>query len=527
MDKPHMEQSNLKYFLYARKSSENEDRQVASIPSQITELKKLAAQSNLQIVEILTEEKSAKSPGRPIFSKMVEDIKKGKAQGIICWKLDRLARNPIDGGAITWMLQQSVLKHIQSYQRSYYPTDNFLMISMEFGMSNQFVLDLIANTKRGMRSKAQNGWIPHKPPIGYLNNRNNPNLPPIYKDPERFQVVRSFWDSILKTRCSVDSLYFKAKAMGTTHAEGTVISRTKFHEIFKNPFYYGYFRWGDDIYQGKHEPMVTKAEYDLVQDIIRGKRPVKLNKHVFAFTGMIQCPCGAAITAETKTKHQKNGNVHKYTYYRCSRRIDPNCSEPPIRDSELEIQILDLLDQITIPPEFHQWAMKYLREEQSKEIESRESLLALHRKRLDAFRKKLDTLVEMRLSGELSSEEYLSKKQTLLDGCQKAEELLKDDSHRAETWLDRAENLFQFAETAKKRFEEGDLQTKKEILSCLGTNFELSVRTLRLSTRKPLVYLQKLAPEVQALHRRLEPLNHADYRERLENLYASNPAWGG
>ncbi|OGR56807.1 MAG: hypothetical protein A2034_03145 [Elusimicrobia bacterium GWA2_38_7] len=186
-----------------------------------------------------------------------------------------------------------------------------------------------------------------------------------------------------------------------------------------------------------------------------------------------------------------------------------------------------MLDQITIPPEFHQWAMKYLREEQSKEIESRESLLALHRKRLDAFRKKLDTLVEMRLSGELSSEEYLSKKQTLLDGCQKAEELLKDDSHRAETWLDRAEKLFQFAETAKKRFEEGDLQTKKEILSCLGTNFEFSVRTLRLSTRKPLVYLQKLAPEVRAIHNRLEPLNHADYRERLENLYASNPAWGG
>src|SRR3989338_4645087 len=504
MDKPHMEHSNLKYFLYARKSSENEDRQVASIPSQITELKKLAAQSNLQIVEILTEEKSAKSPGRPIFSKMVEDIKKGKAQGIICWKLDRLARNPIDGGAITWMLQQSVLKHIQSYQRSYYPTDNFLMISMEFGMSNQFVLDLIANTKRGMRSKAQNGWIPHKVPLGYLNNSNKDSkLPPIYKDPERFNFVRLLWDMLLRTRCKVESLYIKSREMGLTYSNGRNISPSKFHETFKNSFYYGYFRWGDEIYQWKHEPMISKAEFDLAQDIIRGKRPVKLNKHIFAFTGMIHCPCGAAITAENKSKYQKNGNVHNYTYYRCSRRIDANCSEPGIRDSELEIQILDLLDQITIPPEFHQWAMKYLREEQSKEIQSRENLLALHRKRLDASRRKMDSLVEMRLNSELTTEEYLSKKQSLLDEQQKAEELLKDDFHRAETWLDRAEKLFEFAETAKKRLEEGDLQAKREILNCLGTNFEFSVGTLRLSTRKPLVYLHILAPEVQALHLRL------------------------
>ena len=101
----------IRYFLYARKSSENEDKQVASVPSQIEELRKLAQQMNLNIVEVFTEEKSAKAPGRQVFSQMIEDIHKGRAEGIICWKLDRLARNPIDGG----MIIIPAIKHVSNY----------------------------------------------------------------------------------------------------------------------------------------------------------------------------------------------------------------------------------------------------------------------------------------------------------------------------------------------------------------------------------------------------------------------------
>ncbi len=524
-----MNEESLKYFLYARKSSENEDRQVASVPSQIEELQKLAGQLKLKIIRVFTEEKSAKAPGRPIFAEMLERIHKDEAQGILCWKLDRLARNPVDGGAINWMLQQSILKHIQTYQRAYHPSDNVLMMSLEFGMANQFIIDLSANTKRGMRSKAQNGWIPHKPPVGYLNNRYNaPELSPIYKDPERFEIVRKLWDTLLQTRCSVQSLYEKSLAMGLTTTEGRTISRSKFHDLFSNPFYYGYFRWGEEVYPGKHDPMVSKAEFDLAQEIIHGLKPRTQHHHAFAFTGMMRCGgCGASITAEEKTKTQKNGNVHKYTYYRCTRRINPDCNEPPVRDSELETQILDLLDGITIPPEFHQWAMKCLREEQSKEIENSEGLLDIHRKRLDASQKKLNALVEMRLNGELNSEEYLSKKETILQERQKCEELLTDGSSRADTWLDRAEKLFDFAETAKKRFEKGSLDVKREILSCLGTNFTLKVRTLHLETMKPLILMNQVAPAVQALHKRLEPHKIPISQGALEVLYAKNKGWGG
>lgn len=94
----------LKFFLYARKSSESEDRQMASIDSQVKELNKLAEELNLEVIGKYTESMSAKSPGRPIFNDMINRIQKGEANGILCWKINRLARNPIDGGTISWLL---------------------------------------------------------------------------------------------------------------------------------------------------------------------------------------------------------------------------------------------------------------------------------------------------------------------------------------------------------------------------------------------------------------------------------------
>jgi len=188
----------MRYIIYCRKSSEAEDRQVLSIESQITELKKLAERLNLEVVEVLTESQSAKSPGRPIFNEMIKKINQGKADGIICWKLDRLARNPIDGGQIIWILQKGIIKHIQTFDRSYYPEDNVLLMSVEFGMANQFILDLSKNVKRGLRTKLEKGWRPNLAPLGYLNSRTKgKGKNEIIKDPERFDLIKKMWKLML------------------------------------------------------------------------------------------------------------------------------------------------------------------------------------------------------------------------------------------------------------------------------------------------------------------------------------------
>jgi site-specific DNA recombinase len=181
----------IKYFMYARKSSEAEDRQAASIDAQKDELLKIAQEQGLTIVEILTESQSAKKPGRPIFNKMLERIYKGEANGIICWKLDRLARNPVDGGQISWMLQQNAIAEIVTYGRTYYPTDNVLMMQVELGMANQYIRDLSVNVKRGLAKKVREGWLPSMCPIGYMSTPDrDKGFKTIMKDPEKFPVVK-------------------------------------------------------------------------------------------------------------------------------------------------------------------------------------------------------------------------------------------------------------------------------------------------------------------------------------------------
>ncbi len=186
-----------------------------------------------------------------------------------------------------------------------------------------------------------------------------------------------------------------------------------------------------------------------------------------------------------------------------------------------------MLENIRIPEEFHKWAIKYLKEEQSKETNDSKEILESQLRRLDDSKKKLNSLFEMRMNEELSAEEYKQRKEKLLEEKLKYEQLISDTNYRFETWLDNAEKLFTFAETAKERFETGSLIVKREILACLGSNLILQDRRLNIQLLQPLNVFVKLAPEVKALHIRLEPLQDQPEQEFLEALYAKNEKWLG
>ena len=143
-------------FTYTRKSSESEDRQVQSIEDQVKRLKKLAENLNIEIEKIYTESKSAKKPdNRPLFLEMIKQLQNGEAEGILCWQINRLSRNPIDSAQVQWLLQQGIIKSIQTIDREYLPDDNTLLFSIESGIANQYIIDLRKITQRGTESKLE------------------------------------------------------------------------------------------------------------------------------------------------------------------------------------------------------------------------------------------------------------------------------------------------------------------------------------------------------------------------------------
>src|SRR5205807_8244946 len=138
-----------------------------------------------------------KAPGRPMFNSMMERLYRGEADGILCWKLDRLARNPVDGGAIIWAMKEHGLTIVTPFQTYGQSEDNVVMVYLEFGMAQKYVDDLSRNVKRGLQAKAEMGWLPSLPPLGYINHAGPDSRKVIVKDPERFEMIRKCWDLML------------------------------------------------------------------------------------------------------------------------------------------------------------------------------------------------------------------------------------------------------------------------------------------------------------------------------------------
>src|SRR3989344_6093989 len=166
-----------KFFLYARKSTDVEDKQVLSIEAQLTELRAFGKQQKLEVFQEFVEKQSAKIPGRPIFNDMISRLEAGEANGILAWHPDRLARNSVDGGKIIYLIDCGHITALKIPQFWFEPTpQGKFMLNIAFGQSKYYVDSLSENTKRGLRQKVRRGEYPGLVPIGYINDVRNKSI---------------------------------------------------------------------------------------------------------------------------------------------------------------------------------------------------------------------------------------------------------------------------------------------------------------------------------------------------------------
>ena len=181
-----MQNQTMRYFLYARKSTDEPDRQILSIEGQLAELREYAKKDNLIIVKEFIESKTAKEPGREKFNDMIAAMEQGTANGIISWHPDRLARNSIDGGRIIYLVDTGKITALKFPTFWFDPTpQGKFMLSIAFGQSKYYVDNLSENIRRGFRQKLRNGIWPCCAPLGYLNDKNTRTILPDKDRPGR------------------------------------------------------------------------------------------------------------------------------------------------------------------------------------------------------------------------------------------------------------------------------------------------------------------------------------------------------
>lgn len=347
----------LKYCLYARKSSESDERQAMSIESQVKEMLDLAAREGLEVVEVRREAHSAKDSGqRPVFTEILEDLKRQRFNALLTWAPDRLSRNAGDLGSLVDLMDQRLLVEIRAQGQRFTnaPSEKFLLMILcsQAKLEND---QKGVNVKRGLRARCEMGLWPAQAPTGYLNDKRADRRGYVSPDPERAGVVRQMFEKVAYEKWSGRKVYHWLRfglnfrsALGNKH-----LTLSNVYLVLQNPFYAGTFeypRGGGVWYQGRHEPIVTRALFDEVQaQLKRDALGAGRGSKEFAFTRLMTCGlCGSGITADEKVKTQKNGNVHRYVYYGCARSRDKDCPCGYVREEELVRQFVEILGQVDI-----------------------------------------------------------------------------------------------------------------------------------------------------------------------------------
>ncbi|HBE89670.1 MAG TPA: hypothetical protein DDW41_00475, partial [Candidatus Andersenbacteria bacterium] len=465
----------MKYIIYARKSTEEDDRQVLSIEAQQVELKEFAAKEKLEIVASLCEAKTAKEPGRTVFGEMLDTLERGEAGGILAWHPDRLARNSVDGGRIIHMLDTGKLKDIK------FPTMTFentpqgkFMLSIAFSQSKYYVDNLSENVKRGIRQKLRRGEWPSLAPIGYINNPRTRN---IQLDPEKAPLVRKAFELYVTGDHTLYSLRQALADIGLCSVSGKLLPVSGVQHLLQNPVYYGMMRVKGDLYSGCFEPIVRKDLFDEVQRVMAGRaKKQHKRKHEYPFIGFMHCAsCGCAITAEKQKGHH---------YYRCTKKRGKCEEKKYLREESLLEEARRIVEQVSLPDS---WAENMLRrldtEKAEDKLQNRAAVQHLKVEKRE-IEKKLERLLDLRLEGVLDTAEYVAKKNPLASRKHEIEQKIKDAERGGNDWLELMREIILQSRDAKMLLSRGKPEEYPTFLRNVGSNFLLKGNALRWEPRR-------------------------------------------
>ena len=522
------ENPHYRYFLYARKSQESEERQVLSIGSQKEKIETIFP--DLKIVDTLEESKSAFKPyERTVFLDMIERIRSGEADGIVSWHPDRISRNEIDAATVTYLVRTGVIKDLKfgSYNFDNSP-EGIMMLQMALSQSQYSSSKLSKDVKRGLSTKLKMGIRPNKAPQGWLNDYISPKgMKTISIDKKRFPVLRKCWDLMLTGNYTPPQILKKLndewgyRTRKTKRTGGKPMSRSGIYLMFNGKFYAGLIKQQDEIWtKGAHEPMVTLEEFDRVQRLLGKKGNPRAKQYDYCFKPLLACgECQGSITAESKRKILKNtGETKEYIFYHCTHNKDKNCKQGSIEERQLKKSMEAEMDRYTILPQFKDWAIEMLNKYNDSEIKQRTDIHKMQSQAVLTRQGEVDNLTKMRYRGLIDDEEYLREKKGLQSKITKLKEELGDTERRAENWLELTEKTFEFITYAAHHYKEGSFEERRTILSGFGSNFLIQDKKLQMLPHEWLIPIDEKYKQLEKEYLSLEPEERASESGRSARL---------
>ena len=455
-----------KYFLYARKSTEDEERQIMSIEAQLAELAEFAKRENIEIAEQFIESKSAKKPGREIFNQMMTKIYETEEPvGIIAWHPDRLARNSVDGGQIIYCIDTNKIASLRFPTFWFEPTPQGLfMLQVAFGQSKYYSDNLSENVKRGFRQKLRRGEWCSLAPFGYTNNPKTRNIEP---EETKARIIAKVFDEFSTGNYNLRTISERLSFWGLVSKTGKLLCKATIQRILTNKAYLGIIDHDGECFEGSFPAIVSKVTFDKVQQVLKLRAKPRHSKksHGFPFVGLFRCgECGAMITAQ----YAKG----KYIYYRCTKRLGP-CSQKYLSEKELVEQLKRELSKVALCED---WKEKMLAQVEVWEKETKQSSHIFAQNLVEKIKltdEKLDKLINTFLDGDIEKETYLKKKEELIKTKKDLSTQRSDFGRIGNNWIEPLKNWIISAHQAEKLAFGNDYHEMKSFVKKIGTNHQL------------------------------------------------------
>ncbi|MDR1327478.1 MAG: recombinase family protein [Heliobacteriaceae bacterium] len=476
----------MKAVIYARVSSDEQQKEGFSIPAQIELLENYAKRNNIEVVKVYEEAQTAKQAGRVKFNEMLNFLHASKdINAILVEKTDRLYRNfkdyvLIDENKFEIHLvkeNEIIGKNATSHQK--------FVHGIKVLMAKNFIDNLSEETKKGRFKKVQEGYFIAQVPYGY--KKLDPRTTVI--DEEKAPFVKRAFELYSQGELSLDKVREKLYSEKLFYLPSTTkVSKPQLEYILKNPSYTGVINFQGELYKGRHEAIISEKLFEKTQKAFKKDgKPLTRKEHHFLFAGMLKCgECGCTITCE-----RKKG---KYVYYRCT-GYDKTCSQKKIyiREEELIKQFEEAVKAVSLDEKHIDYIKLGLKEsffdkrEFSKE---RQQALQIQAGRI---KDRLDKLYIDKLDGNVSNEFWHEKKTLWLNELEEIENLLHAFGETDKKYYDEGVKILELLKNAYSAYSKQNNQEKRKMLKCLLSNCILEDEKVRYDYNVPFSYFVNFA----------------------------------
>jgi DNA invertase Pin-like site-specific DNA recombinase len=461
------------YFAYTRVSTTRQGEQGVSLDQQRDAIARFAQRSGMEVGEWFEERETAAKSGRPVFTRMIKLLKSRRARGVLIHKIDRSARNLRDWSDLGDLIDCGVEVHFVNEGLDLNSRGGRLSADIQAVVAADFIRNLREETRKGFYGRLKQGILPMPAPLGYLNaGAGKPKVP----DPNAAPLVKHLFESYASGLNNFHGLLAEAERIGLKGRSGTQLSLNGLTKLLNNPFYMGliHVKTTGESFTGAHEPLITKALFARVQDVLRGKTNTRAQCHDFLFRRRLGCKaCVRTLIGET----------HKsFIYYRCQTR---ECPTTAIREERVEAALQESLLALKLSADEQRFCVQRARRltaDKHRQQEDAVTSLRLTLSQLDErFNRLTDAYIDRLIDKDLFEQR---KKALLVERLQITEALASWKTGRRNV----AEELMELLEHANGvclAYKQGQVSEKREIVDSITSNRLLNGKMMEITLSCP------------------------------------------